>query len=690
MPDGGRQLNVRSSLSALFPYVVSGVYLALIVSGFFIGRAEYALIRAILIVPLLGVFILTVIRFGRSSRTPQVEIEFGVLFVILTAVVVQMTGFVESPLSFLVFLAASVLALMVRVTAGSFLFLLLVAVDLLPRFTANTGTYPIHASVERGLALLFFFGFFLFYGRVESGRRREVTKRLERFEEDLRGVVSGVFGREESISQEGVGKGAVRALAGIDDLLFEVLDRTRTALSANTVAYLVTTGGTDSFRIREGVSGDDAFDFDAHIGLEVYRRVMVQKTPLILSHTSRSRVPEPGYYRKTPSGVGTLAIVPVVDRDEAVGLLVCDSKKVDGIGQTELLFIELVAVMVRHLQGLIVHLKRVSLSLAEFEELYGVSRDLAGAKRMRDVYAIVYAFCQRMLPVGTMVFTVALADESEIVSSVGEDAAHYERRRFLNADSLVGWVVKNGQYLAFPEKERKRYVFGKAIRTTQKGSLVILPLIHEGRVIGTFVLHTHSMTPPSPFHIRLVEVVLNMASVSITVIRSMVKLNRLAVTDPLTGLFNRRSFTKALRRSWEHADRYAEPLSLLMIDIDRFKAINDTHGHAAGDEVIKAVARMILSATRKVDIASRIGGEEFAVILPQGGKKSALFTAERIRKGVRKDSISFGKKTMTVTVSIGIAAFPDDVRTPDNLMKAADKALYAAKEGGRDRCVYVD
>jgi diguanylate cyclase (GGDEF)-like protein len=167
----------------------------------------------------------------------------------------------------------------------------------------------------------------------------------------------------------------------------------------------------------------------------------------------------------------------------------------------------------------------------------------------------------------------------------------------------------------------------------------------------------------------------------------MAKLKRLAVTDSLTGLYNRRSFNKALRRTWEHADRYTEPLSLLMIDIDKFKAINDTYGHPAGDEVIKAVAQTILAATRKVDVVSRIGGEEFAVVLPNSSKKSSLVTAERIRKAMKKSPVPSGKKEISVTVSVGIATFPENARLPESLMKAADKALYAAKEGGRDRSV---
>ncbi len=643
----------------------------------------------VLVVPLLGLFIRAAVRFGRSSGLRLAEIEFGVLFVIITAVLVQITGFLSSPLLPVTYFTASILALTIRPGIGFLLFALLVAADLLPRFLVADYASPVSESIERGLMLLFFFGFFLFYGRVESLRRHEAAKRLRRFEEDLKGVFSGIFERDKSISEKGVGKEAARTLADIDDLLFEILDRAKAALAANTVAFLVPSGSSDLLRIREGVSTDEAFDFEARMDLEIYRKALGQKMPLLLTSGQGSHRIDPGYYRKTSQGVCVISIVPVVDGDESLGLLVCDSRRENGITKKDVAFLELVAVMVRDMQNIIVHLRRLSLGLTEFEELYGVSRELAGARRTKDVCTIVYGFCQRMLPVRTMAFTVTRGADSEIISSCGQDAEKFERRRFSNDDSLVGWVCRNNKYLVFSQKERRRDIFGEAIPVDGEGSLAVFPLVYEEGVTGTFTIHTHSKTPPSSFHIRLIEVVLNLAAVSITGIRSMAKLKRLAVTDPLTGLYNRRSFNKALRRTWEHADRYTEPLSLLMIDIDKFKAINDTYGHPAGDEVIKAVAQTILSATRKVDVVSRIGGEEFAVLLPNSSNKSSFVTAERIRKAMKKNPVPSGKKKISVTVSVGIATFPDNARLPDSLMKVADKALYAAKEGGRDRSMSV-
>jgi diguanylate cyclase (GGDEF)-like protein len=673
----------------LFSYVsffASFVYCVPLLLGLFVPQSRYATLGAILALPLVPVFIRATVRFSRSSRTTLVQAEFGLLFVILTAVLIQLTGFIDSPIYPLVYLDASILALVVRPLLGLPLLALLATIDLVPRFIVGDHAIELHPVLMNESILLMFFGFFLLYARVELRRQQQVSRRLRRFEEDLIGVSNRVFDRDEGISREGIGKEAARALSGIDDLLYDLLDRTRRVVGVDSVVYLVP-AGNDLLRVREAASSDDRVDFDARMNLEMYRNVMSGRQPLLLTRGQGSRGLETGYYRKKPFGAASLAIVPVMDGAAASGLLVCDSDRDSGISAKDIQFLELVAVMLRDIGRLIIHFRRLSVDLTEYEELYGVSRDLAQAKRIEQVFEIVYSFCGRMIPVTTMVFTVSKQSDSAIVSIHGEGLRSVTKRTFSHADSLVGWVIANRKYLVFPEKERKRNVFGRQIELAGNGSLALFPLLWEERVIGTCCMVVSSEIPPSLFHVRLIEVVLNMAVVSLTGIRLTMQLKRQAVTDPLTGLYNRRSFSKALRRMAEHADRYNEPVSLLMIDIDKFKSVNDTHGHAAGDDVIKAVADTILSCIRKVDMAARIGGEEFAVILPKSVTKSTLATAERIRKAIKKRIITSGRRDISVTVSIGAATRGKGDGPPDALVKEADRCLYAAKEGGRDRCV---
>jgi diguanylate cyclase (GGDEF)-like protein len=673
----------------LFSYVsllVCLAYLVPLILGLFIPRGGNTVIGAILALPLIPVFIRAAVRFFRSSRTTVVQVEFGALFVVLTALLVQLTGFVDSPFYPLMYLTASILALVLRPVIGLCLLILQAAVDVAPRLTWPGHPFVVNTVLMEELILLLFFGFFLLYTRIEARRHREMSRRLVRYEDDISGISSSVFDRGKGISEEKIGRQAVRALRSIDDFLFDILNRTKKAIGVDTVAYLVP-AGNNLFRVREAASSDEKFDFEARPNLQTYRVVMTRGEPALLSAGQGPRGFDTGYYTGRPSGAACMAIVPVTDGRTVSGLLVCDGRIAGGISEKDIRFLEVVGATIRHAEKSIMEYQRLRVGLEEHEGLYDISTRLADAKGTEDVFKTVYDSCKTLIPATTaMAITRAIQSDSQVLSIHGEDLASVADKTFPNAGSLVGWVIETGKVLAYPQKERKRDVFGRQIDFPAGGSLVIFPLLSEEGVIGTCCLLIASPKTPSSFHNRLIELILSMAVASWMRIESKQMLERQAVTDPLTGLHNRRSFTKAYGRMVEHADRYAEPISLLMIDIDRFKGINDTYGHAAGDEVIKAVADTILSSIRKVDVAARIGGEEFAVILPMSPKKSSLATAERIRKAIQGQSIPHGRASIAVTVSIGVATRSGGGTIPDTLIKEADRYLYAAKEGGRDRC----
>lgn len=164
------------------------------------------------------------------------------------------------------------------------------------------------------------------------------------------------------------------------------------------------------------------------------------------------------------------------------------------------------------------------------------------------------------------------------------------------------------------------------------------------------------------------------------------RLEELSLTDALTGLRNRRAFDDRLGEAFEHARRYARPLSLVLADVDHFKAINDTHGHPAGDAVLQAVARTIASASRQADFVARIGGEEFAFLLAETPLFEAMQFCEKIRASVACTPIRIDGTTQNATVSLGLASFPHSLaRTAAELFAAADQALYRAKANGRNR-----
>ena len=167
------------------------------------------------------------------------------------------------------------------------------------------------------------------------------------------------------------------------------------------------------------------------------------------------------------------------------------------------------------------------------------------------------------------------------------------------------------------------------------------------------------------------------------------KLEQAALTDALTGLPNRRAGMTLLEQAWSASRRGDQPVSLMMVDVDRFKGINDAHGHAGGDTALVAVAATLRAEARKDDWVCRVGGEEFLVICPNTPLPAAARTAERLRQAVRRQPIAVGDQAVPVTVSIGIAAREPLTQDADSLVRDADKALYAAKHAGRDRCCLV-
>jgi len=166
------------------------------------------------------------------------------------------------------------------------------------------------------------------------------------------------------------------------------------------------------------------------------------------------------------------------------------------------------------------------------------------------------------------------------------------------------------------------------------------------------------------------------------------ELRRLASIDELTGVANRRWFTAMASRELERCRRFNHQLALLMIDVDHFKKVNDTHGHAVGDEVLKAFTRVLEGNLRSVDLLGRLGGEEFAVMLPESDHKAASHTAERLRAAV--ETLDFpleGGSHLKITTSVGIAILASAGETLDRLLARADGALYIAKREGRNRVV---
>jgi diguanylate cyclase (GGDEF)-like protein len=197
----------------------------------------------------------------------------------------------------------------------------------------------------------------------------------------------------------------------------------------------------------------------------------------------------------------------------------------------------------------------------------------------------------------------------------------------------------------------------------------------------------------SPAFSRDAQAILNLVQNQVTIVIDNSRLyeatRQLAITDGLTRVYNHRFFQELFEKEYTRSDRYNTVFSLIMLDIDHFKKINDTYGHLCGDEILKSLASLVKSCLRSMDIVARYGGEEFAILLPETGGNEAIQTAERIRRAVEETAFMGTEQGLNVTVSLGVATYPSrGIAERADIIAKADAALYEAKEGGRNRAIF--
>ncbi|MDD3237261.1 MAG: sensor domain-containing diguanylate cyclase [Candidatus Gastranaerophilales bacterium] len=227
--------------------------------------------------------------------------------------------------------------------------------------------------------------------------------------------------------------------------------------------------------------------------------------------------------------------------------------------------------------------------------------------------------------------------------------------------------------------------FSKANISANVSSLICVPLVAKGEAIGVInITNKKNNRLFNKQDLEFIEALANQAAIAI----DNAKLYELATKDGLTKLYIYRHFYSLLETELKRAKRYRHVLSLLMMDIDNFKSINDTYGHLIGDRVLKEIAATIKNTVRNIDVPARYGGEEFTVILPETTSKDARIIAERLRQNIAKIAIPLDEATtIKPTISIGIAEFPTNAENEKELIDLADKALYKAKNDGKN-CVY--
>lgn len=232
---------------------------------------------------------------------------------------------------------------------------------------------------------------------------------------------------------------------------------------------------------------------------------------------------------------------------------------------------------------------------------------------------------------------------------------------------------------------------GSLMRERGARSSICLPIVFNDIPLGTMLLYSRNSNAFPPEQCELLNTYVRLSAKALDNARLYAEMAKLACTDDLTGLANRRHVEERLQQEFLRARRYACRFSVILLDIDFFKRINDTHGHAAGDSVLKDFSRILARGIRDVDVAARWGGDEFMLILPHTDGAGAMLLAERLRSAVSQLSLGLpANDTINITMSGGIATYASDMAGCPDMIARADRALYAAKGDGRNRVLLYD
>jgi diguanylate cyclase (GGDEF)-like protein len=334
----------------------------------------------------------------------------------------------------------------------------------------------------------------------------------------------------------------------------------------------------------------------------------------------------------------------------------------------------------------------LSRAATEMEHLYEITRKMSEALEFNKIFKIFNDFLNRGIRFRECKFLIIGKENDtffiEKTIKMSHPLASDEKEVQVLSPELKDEIALD----LFYEDQRPRFLSGP--RDSERlrmfypkediKSLAANPLIVEDELIGILLLEDLIEKDFEKFLILAGQLALEIKKV-----RLYETIQKLAIFDGLTGVYMRRHFLERVDEEVKRADYHKLNISFLMVDIDHFKACNDRYGHLVGDVVLSEIAGILKKNVREIDIICRYGGEEFAIALPDTGKKAATLVAERIRVMVQDYKFRAFDETPRVTVSIGISSYPADGKTMVELIEAADKALYTAKHSGRNMvCVY--
>lgn len=627
-------------------------------------------------------------RVAASARA-GLDLELGALMLVGLHALLQTTGGLLSPLYPVLYVFVAFATSFAERASARLLVVLSIALEAVLYFVTEGHSDPRPFLLHAGFLALFGLLNLIFtsveISRVRQQNRRELRDEQERVRADARLFRLVTPSQSEVKDDERLFRSSIEEVREAQLFNLCLLHRT---LGLHTCALLMLDDEATTLRIAELVTDSDGIaegPFPAGtgaVGAAIKRGLIMN-----LEHM------RPGYrglcYYRGPARVCAFVAVPVIEGGQVRGVLCADRLEDRSFSPHE----------EETLKGAVHHLLRATENERIFLQLERAKREhtvlrraseaLGAALSAHDVLEAAFSAAAGIAHFDLAAVTRydAKAAHHEVIAAVGQGASGLKGLSFRDNTSLCAMAVKNRHYLPYRGEfdAGSQVVFTRRAKLPPAASLLILPLLVRDEPIGTFTLCAERGQAFPPQVRPVLQVLANQMAVALANAASVARLEALATTDGLTGCYNKRYFLDELKSRLQAAQRFGRKVSLIITDIDHFKVVNDTYGHATGDVVIQQLGQLLRRLKRETDVVARFGGEEFCILCEETDSEGARKLAERVREELEATVFQTELGPLQVTCSLGVATFPQHAGEREALFDVADKALYAAKHGGRNR-----
>ncbi len=634
----------------------------------------------------------------RRERGVALDLEMLFLFVVATAVFVQFTGGTHSKFYPVNYALAAFMAAFYPPTVSLPALLLQIGLELLAsRYTPYLlGTLDLY--IHSGLLILFYTLGYLALRMEKFMLKTTYAKTFEqemsRIRQDARDfrLIGTSVSQSSRTREEAERLLSMASVEGLHQNLYFTINLLGETMGLTSCLLLWLDPSGKLLRIKEASTQSDFLENTSFESLKgPIGSIVRNRQPLILGEFQR-RFGKGGlpYYRG-PQEIGSFIGVPVFENGQLRGVLCGDRLSSTPFSQEHLRLFKNACEQIIRALATERTFHTVEKSKFEQEKFFQASALLNVALGLEEVVDSAFQAAKDMLPFEEGALVLKEGERLRFLGVRGELMAPLAHEELPTKRSLLTIAMENRHHMPVDGelRDRNQRVLPVELSFREMGSVLILPLTLGETVLGAFILAARERKLFNRNRREMLGVIANQVAVTLQNALMYQKLETMATTDGLTGLTNHRTFQEKFSEMLARAERLGNPLSVIITDIDKFKSVNDTYGHPIGDVVIKRVANILKEQVRNVDLAARYGGEEFAVLLEGTDAQGAKILAERIRQEVEEQTFDSPLGQFKSTLSLGIATYPSQGAHKQQLIERADKALYYAKEHGRNQVVFA-